>query len=441
MLRRVAGSEQSGVTTNFDAIVLGAGISGMVSASILNMQGCKRVLVLDEYARVGGNHIDCAVGDYTFDIGSFIFQDDSPLLRHFPELLAGYVPIVPTFGRVNPQRIVTKYPFSIDDDLLAAGPLEVSRILLSVAYARVMHRRQTSARTFARFWIGQRLLTRSGLENYMRRFYGVEPEQIDVGFAHKRMLWIKEHAQVSTHVNRFFRPLGPATNRQLARPREGFAQLYQPAVDRLKAAGVKFGLGAKLQRIEKSIGRFQVLTDRGAFEASRIVSTIPIPHAQALVGLESGTPLKTVTLISLFYSFDGHRNFPHSVLFNFSHAGAWKRLTMHSDFYGRSNGREFFAVEVNAGPECATAEAAAKDFREHTAVNGIFDGDLRLEGHHVLSNAYPIYTSGAAEHASSSIEGLRAFGIESFGRQGGFDYQPTARVSTIEAEQRPHAGA
>ncbi|HEY6882326.1 MAG TPA: NAD(P)-binding protein, partial [Polyangiales bacterium] len=222
------------VAAHFDAIVLGAGISGLVSASILNKQGAKRILVIDEYESIGGNHIDRTIGGYTFDIGSFIFQDDSPLLRHFPELLPGYVPITPTFGRVNPQRMVTKYPFSVQDDLLAAGPAEVARVLLSVAYARVMQRAQTDARTFARYWIGQRLLHRSGLENYMRRFYGVEPGEIDVGFAYKRMLWIKEHAQLSTHVRRFFKPLGPATNQQLARPRAGFAALYQPAVERLQ---------------------------------------------------------------------------------------------------------------------------------------------------------------------------------------------------------------
>src|SRR4051812_23115889 len=50
----------------FDAIVLGAGISGLVSASILLEQGCKRILLVDEYGHVGGNHIDRTIGDYTF---------------------------------------------------------------------------------------------------------------------------------------------------------------------------------------------------------------------------------------------------------------------------------------------------------------------------------------------------------------------------------------
>src|SRR4051812_41254277 len=62
-----------------DAIVLGAGISGLVSASVLLGQGAQEIVILDEYDHVGGNHIDRSIGDYTFDIGSLIFQDDSPL--------------------------------------------------------------------------------------------------------------------------------------------------------------------------------------------------------------------------------------------------------------------------------------------------------------------------------------------------------------------------
>jgi protoporphyrinogen oxidase len=418
-------------------------MSGLVSASILLEQGHKRVLVLDEYEHVGGNHIDSAYGEYTFDVGSFIFQDDSPLLRHFPEILPCYVPIDPSFGRLNPQGVVTKYPFSVHDDLWAAGPLEVARILLSVVQARLFHWRLTDARSFARFWIGERLLVRAGLEKYLERFYGVEPAQIDLQFANKRMLWIKEHAMIGTHVQRFFRrrilqePAG-RTNTQLVRPREGFAALYQPARERLEKTGVTFALGTRLTQITRAEHGMQVRADNGqTFAAARVVSTIPVSRAEALCGLpREELALKTVTLITLFYSFAGDRRFPQPVLFNFSHAGAWKRLTMHSDFYGRSSadGREYFCVEVNADHVSGSPALADEDFRKHTLANKIFVGDLRLEGSHTLDSAYPIYTQQAAERADRAIERLHKHGVESFGRQGGFDYQPTARVSAVQAE-------
>jgi len=108
--------------TRADVVVLGAGMSGLVGTTVLLDQGAGRVVVLDTYQAVGGNHLDVRLGPFTFDVGSFIFQDDSPLLVHFPELLELYVPIKPSWSRLNPQGVVTEYPFSVRVDVLDAGP-------------------------------------------------------------------------------------------------------------------------------------------------------------------------------------------------------------------------------------------------------------------------------------------------------------------------------
>jgi UDP-galactopyranose mutase len=42
----------------FEAIVLGAGISGLVSTAVLLEQGATNILLVDEYPHAGGNHID-----------------------------------------------------------------------------------------------------------------------------------------------------------------------------------------------------------------------------------------------------------------------------------------------------------------------------------------------------------------------------------------------
>ncbi|WP_431323535.1 NAD(P)-binding protein [Rhizobium sp. YTU87027] len=420
---------------HFDAVVLGAGISGLVAASVLAQQG-KHTLVIDDYGHVGGNHMDWTSRDgYTFDVGSLIFQDDSPLLRHFPELLPSYLPIDPTWGRLNPQGRITVYPISVRDDIIAAGPVGLTRIALSVLYARLFCRRMSNARDFARYWIGDYLLQRSGLETYMKRFYGIAPEQIDLDLARKRMGWISEHASIATLFKKVVRPrtaAGPV-NRQLARPKEGFASLYDAAVKRLTDAGVSFRLSAGTRAILKINDGFEVSLADGVVVTKRVISTIPIPAAERLCGLPSQSALDTITLISLYFSFAGDRGFSQSIIYNFSHHGAWKRLTVYSDFYGRVNGREYFAVEVIAG-SVVSVDQAEEDFRRHTRANGLFDGDLTLEGSQILESAYPIYSKGASQHAAQAIEALKAFGIESIGRQGGFNYQPTARVSTIEVE-------
>ena len=77
---------------------------------------------------------------------------------------------------------------------------------------------------------------------------------------------------------------------------------------------------------------------------------------------------------------------------------------------------------------------AEQDFRQHVSENGLFTGDLKLEGSHIVSNAYPVYTGNADAIAAGVIAALRTLGVESIGRQGGFDYQPTARVTALKAE-------
>jgi Flavin containing amine oxidoreductase len=293
-----------------------------------------------------------------------------------------------------------------------------------------------NARDFAQYWLGARFLHRSGLGNYMERFYGSPPETIDIKFAEKRMLGISENARLRTHVRKLLRRAPPRVkNTQLARPREGFAALYRPAVERLQAQGVSFALGARMHALRKDAGGvFTLDTGSSLSKARRVVSTIPLDHIRQLCGLGREEKLGSVTLITLFYSFEGDRRFKQSVLYNFSYLGSWKRLTVYSDFYGRHRGREFFAVEVNAQHVGGDTAIADRDFRAHVASNGLFQGDLRLEGRHALAHAYPIYVDNAQENLDSTIAALRAFGVESIGRQGAFEYQPTARDTTLKAE-------
>lgn len=438
------------VAGRFDAVVLGAGMSGLVATAVLLADGAGSVLVIDEYAAVGGNHVDHTTADYTFDVGSFIFQDDSPLLAHFPELLERYVPIDPSWAKLTPQGTVAVYPFSLRQDLLDRGPVECARILGSVLRARIRRRDQQTAGDFARYWLGSRLFHGSGLDHYMERFCGLPADRIDMSFARSRMMWIPEHASVRGVVRAARRTLArrpppTRTNRQMARPRDGFAALYRPVQDRLASAGATFLLGERPAEVRRVVAEntdeagFRVTVGGCDYAAGRVLSTVPLDLAAEICGLV-GPPLPTVTLITAFFSFSGERGFAESILYNFTPSAHWKRLTMYSDFYGRSNGREYFAVEVISAPGVDTVTAGAAEFERHVHENGLFRGNLRSEGGHVLEHAYPVYTRRSAETAQRTIADLRRIGVESFGRQGGFRYQPTARVSAQEAEQAVRQG-
>jgi len=419
---------------DYDAVVLGAGASGMISASILLNQGTDNLLLLDEYGELGGNHISKNIGAYSYDIGSFFFQAGSPLATHFPELMDYYIPSPYSIARITPRGTVAPYPFSIKKDVLAAGPAEWARIGLSLLRARMFTDADANALAFSHYWLGRRFTKRSGLENYMTRFFGVPPSAIEAIFAQKRMRWIKDNASLRKLYS-YSRTKIPPSPMQYVRPREGFAHLYGAVERSIRERGGEIRLGETINAIGRDDHGFRIETARGPIRTSNLISTMPIEKVTALCGIEPERGLTTVALISLFYSFAGDRGFAENVLYNFTHDADWKRLTMHSDFYGLANNRSYFSVEVvtrGAEPDFTNAD---RDFREHVQKCGLFRGDLSLEGSALTKNLYPIYTTGSGEAAARAIRKLRDFGILSFGKQGGFDYQPTAWVSGIVAEK------
>lgn len=428
-------------TTNVDVVVLGAGISGLVTASsILAQPGrdpLSSILVLDEFPEPGGNHLSVNVADYTFDIGSFFFADNAPFLRHFPELLSFYENnSTGTYriARINPAYALARYPYDFRKDI---GPGQLPGVILSALRGRMFTDPSKSADDFVRHWIGRRFFTRSGLDNYIQRFYGVPAKRIEGVFASKRMTWVSDNAKVGRVVRRILsrQKTGPAGPKQLVRPKAGFGTLYRAAQSLLELRGVAFDMGIRLSSITREGEALVIaLSDGRRIRTRQIFSTIPLSRMLELTGLPRNDLIRTKDMRTLFLSFEGNRGFAANVLYNFAREGLWKRLTMHSDFYGKVQGREYFSVEVTLPAGDIPAEELLADFRAVTGRAGLFAGKLRLEGSALTENAYPVYLEGASAAADLEIDRLKDMGILSYGRQGGFDYQPIAVISARKAE-------
>ncbi|MBX9458409.1 MAG: NAD(P)-binding protein [Rhizobium sp.] len=419
----------------FDAIVLGAGISGMTAASVLRERGAQRVLLVDEYGHLGGNHVSLDIGPFTYDIGSFIFHDNSPLMRRFPELRDLYLPFDGQTGRLDFDGRLAQYPFDMRKDLLQVGPIELGRMLGSLVHGRLTCDPTRSAQDFVSYWLGERLARRTGLFSYLERFYGASPALIEGEFARKRMQWVSANASIRGQLKRLMKPRR-LSNRAVVRPRGGFTELYEPVRASLGASGVQLRLGERIASLEPGkAGGLVLSTGAARYTAPAVYSTVPLDVAAQWCRLPPNPSVRYATLTSLFYSFRGTRTFPHHVLYNFSNAGRWKRLTMHSDCYGQADGREYFSVEIISDAQPDNADLLDADFRTHVRQNGFLRGDLVLEGTRKTASAYPIYLLGATAAAAGMITSLRALGVLSFGRQGGFDYQPTSHVSSVMAER------
>jgi protoporphyrinogen oxidase len=312
----------------WDAIILGAGISGLVSANILHRQGLKRILVIDEYDWIGGNHIHCHIGPYTFDIGALIFQDTSPLLGHFPELRQIYHPVTIVSGRIAPDGSQRHYPFSFRDEILAAGLLEWIKLLASVIWARLPPASINNAEEYSRYWLGRRLYEKSGLSNYIERFHGATPSEIEKVFAEKRMSAVANSASIRKQLGRMLnsKKLADAP-RQYVRPRDGFDKLYQKAAESLRRKGTSFALGKELCAVSREGKWLRVKATELDAISPRVIVTIPLEKTLQLCGFSRPNNLPTAMLVSLFLSFAGQRSFESNILFNFSNRGRWKRIT------------------------------------------------------------------------------------------------------------------
>ncbi len=427
-------NEPSGDGAITDVIMLGAGISGLVGTRLLLDGGAGNMTIIDGYDRIGGNHADLKIGPYTFDVGSFLFSDDTELLVHFPEILDGYTPVTCKIGRITPENYISKYPIAPEKEVLGRGIGNIASIVSSLAWSRVRFSQPRNAAEYAQNRMGSQLYRNSGLGYYMEKFYGVPAEAIDLDFAKKRMTWIAKASSIRNQVmSRVKKKPKGKPQQTLVRPPEGFGPLYAPIRTTLESQGVTFSLGTQISAVKRIDGVFHVDTDKGTFRSRRLFSTLPVRPMLKLCGLGDQPLLQAVELASLFYSFEGKRGFDQSIFYNFSPGGRWKRITLFSDFYGKADGREYFLLEVNKRADDEMIDTFDADFRADIAAKGIFAGDLRLEGSRTLKNAYPIYVAGAAEAAEAALNDLRAMGIESFGRQGGFDYLSTVSAATRTA--------
>jgi protoporphyrinogen oxidase len=425
---------------HFDVLILGAGVTGLASAYFLARSG-SRVCLLDDYPTPGGNHISLDLNGYTFDVGSIFFFPNNPQFKMFPDSKENFVPVDLGMSRVTPQGHVRAYPLSFQDEILK-HPWVLIRFILSLGFSRFLSGPPTNAENHATHYIGGYLYHRSGLQNYLLRFYGIDPKQISLQFVNRRMNLANLSSlrkAIQGLLGRIKRAGGGAAapkSRALARPVAGFPAHYEKVANSLRAAGVGIRCAAGLKSVRKVQDGIEIGTAHGTFFAKRVINTLPLKTVFNLLGKPDAVEIASTKLCTLCCSFSGLRGFGTVVLYNFDDKGAWKRLTMHSDYYGKRGGREFFCVEITLRDQQPDPQNLFDDFVAHTRQLGLFQGDLRLEGNMVLEFAYPICDMQAEERRLRLIELLSQFGIETIGRQGLFEYIPHSAIAIEAARER-----
>jgi protoporphyrinogen oxidase len=416
--------------------VLGGGVAGVTVANVLAERGVA-VDLLEVSSRLGGLHHSVTIDGCCFDIGAFIFTPEHELLRSFPFLARHFRPAQPRYARITPQGNLDVYPMSIESYVREEGLLGAGLGVASLVAGRLRYRRKRDVREYAQYYMGRQIYRRSGLQRYVERLYGLQDTEVGLEFAAQRLRMLERYTprelltqQLKQTWQRLRRSPVPGNSRALVRPSQGFSYVYGLVHQQLERVGVEVRLNARLEAIRRLDSGFEVEVDGETRSYDRVISTIPIPTAQKLLGIEPWSGFETMRLYSLFYR--GKLRHDNAIQYNFTPRGQWKRITSFSKYYGQQNGRDWWTVEVTTrdnGPN--PVELFQREFEDHARDIGVFEGEAEFLGATETENAYPVFRVGYSDQLVQERAKLAAAGIDAIGRQGSFEY-----LSSLEAASR-----
>jgi protoporphyrinogen oxidase len=423
--------------------ILGGGPAGVVLANELATGGRFEVDLIEREDRLGGLHRSVALGGLVYDIGSFAFETGHEFLRAFPRLYELFVRVTYRRRSLTPSNRVDIYPLSLRGYLRDHGVGGLASAVAQLLTAKMRHRRRDSVSAFARYYLGDAIYVRSGLRDYIERFYALPEGQIDPEFARQRLFILQESCSLRrAAAGALLRLVGRRTRREdwrswsaWVRPPGGFDVAYAAIREELEGKNVSIQTGRKIRSIARDGRRFVVDFGDATAPYDRVVSTIPVAAALAYIGqpLAPSEAPEYRKLASLFYRFRGDLGHDSAVLYNFTSSGLWKRLTTFSNVYGTPDGSHHFAVE------CTTNEAGdgtlaglVGDFERHVAGLGLFRGELDFQGGVITDHAYPVFRRGSYARAVEARGRLNAWGIDTVGRQGRFEYT-SASTTAVRA--------
>jgi protoporphyrinogen oxidase len=409
--------------------ILGGGVSGVCVAAELSKDNRFSVELIERESYLGGLHRSVQKNGYAFDIGLFLFQEDHELLRTFPFLINDLVEVQPIHLTVTPKGTIDRYPLTLKVYKEDNGWFGLLRAACSLAYSKCLYYKRDSVPAFAKYYMGAAVYRQGGVQNYIERLYGMKDEEVGLEFAMQRLahfagLQVSRafvHALPVGLASRFKRLSTEWPTRVFARPPAGFEVLYRKIAEHLRANGVSIRLSCEARSVQKDGGQF--LVDFGSFKKSydKVVSTIPIPVMLRLIGEKMDARIDNMGLYSLFYQ--GVPRHKWTTMFNLSLSGAWKRMINFSNFYKEKGTENHIAVEVTTkGTTEQSLQLMRTDFERHVARIGLFQEPPEYLGGVITERAYPVFRTDDNSRIEQERNKLSAFGIESVGRQGNFEY-------------------
>ena len=419
--------------------ILGGGVTGVTLARELAKSSSFEIDLIEKAPSLGGFHRNFEVGDLKYDIGAFTFHEGHNLFKAFPGIGDLYQPIDNNFGSVVGKNHLDSYPCSLKGYIKHHGLGNAIATCWEMPFSKLLYRRRDNIPSFVQYYIGKRAYHKTGLKNYIERLYQVVDKDIDIQFANKRLSCIKNTGSLRKMLQKRLKGqknfLEPSVMKSVyVRPKEGFSKVYSSLHERLAVNGVLVKLNSQLTSIRKittgTKPQFEIEMQGEKNVYDEVISTIPIPVVSQLIGQPLKRGFDSISLLTLFYRFNGDTKHNFNVLHNFTLDGAWKKITTFSQYYGKHEGDDYFSVEItldqNTKPDVTQLQ---KQFEAHVQSLGLYVGEFKLQGSLVTKNAYPVYLRENVDEVLRVKNHLKSWGLRLAGRQGEFDYLNSSDAS------------
>ena len=289
---------------NSDVLIIGGGVAGLIAGIKLQEAG-KKVVILEKESEVGGQCrtqiLKSNQEEYRFDYGGhrFITNNES-LLEFVEEILAEDLLVAQRSSVILHQNRVYDYPLNLKN-LLKIAPLS---LIIGACFdtIKIMLKIQKPNNKNFKTWITSRFgktLYDNFFGPYTQKLWGIEPEQLSADWAGQRisLLDLKDVFKRLVLQNK-------NTVRTYAKsyryPKYGFGELPQRMAKKFENLGGQIYVDTEVTHFEYEAHTIKkVSTATHHFQATNIISTMPLNEMSAKLGFESQLQFRSLRFLCL----------------------------------------------------------------------------------------------------------------------------------------------